>query len=415
MLVLLASCRIERNPGVCCTNDSECARLGLPPGSASDYGCGVGEVCSDFYCVPEEAPISVIDNGQRADLVLGQELFTTSDPHYDGRSARSLGSPFGVTIDDVGRLWINDTSSGRVLMWSAMPEVSFAEAALVIGTADFTSKGGGCSGPTAIAGGQSQLAARGGKLLVAAPSCNRVMIWNPTPTTNGAPASIALGQPSFTDMASGNGATDLDAPNGVWTDGTRLAVVDTGNSRVLIWNRFPTTNKQPADLVLGQPGFGSSGFPNAPNAATMRLPSSVYSDGVRLFVADQGNARVLVWRAFPTASGQPADFAIGQPNLTSDGRGYGASELNEPSDATTAGDHLFVADSRNNRVLVFSPIPTDSGASASFVLGQQSFETNTSGTTQETFYRPWGLAAAGSELYVTDSINNRVLRFHLRL
>jgi hypothetical protein len=57
-LVALASCDgcTRRTPNVCCTSDPECARLGLPPGSVSDYSCGQGHVCRDFYCVPDEGP-----------------------------------------------------------------------------------------------------------------------------------------------------------------------------------------------------------------------------------------------------------------------------------------------------------------------------------------------------------------------
>ncbi len=57
-LLSLASCEgcQERAPNVCCTSDPECAELGLPPGSVSDYGCGQGHVCRNFYCVPEEGP-----------------------------------------------------------------------------------------------------------------------------------------------------------------------------------------------------------------------------------------------------------------------------------------------------------------------------------------------------------------------
>ena len=51
LLILLVSCTAKRNPDVCCSNDSECARLGLPPGSANEYGCSQGFVCQDFYCV----------------------------------------------------------------------------------------------------------------------------------------------------------------------------------------------------------------------------------------------------------------------------------------------------------------------------------------------------------------------------
>lgn len=53
LLVLLASCSTTRNPNVCCTNDTECAQLGLPPGSANEYGCNQGFSCRDFYCMPD--------------------------------------------------------------------------------------------------------------------------------------------------------------------------------------------------------------------------------------------------------------------------------------------------------------------------------------------------------------------------
>ena len=252
-------------------------------------------------------------------------------------------------------------------------------------------------------------------LLIPYVTCNRVMIWNPGPTTNGAAASTVLGQASFNETTSGNGAADLYGPSGVWTDGTHVAVADIVNHRVLIWTSFPTTNNQPADLVLGQPGFGTSGAASPPTGATMNYPSQVYSDGVRLFVSDSQNNRVLVWRSFPTTNGQPADFAIGQPNITSNGSGHGASQLAYPSGITTVGDHLFVVDQGNNRVLVFSPIPTISGMPASVVLGQPSFETTGSGTTQATLSSPRSLVVDGNKLYVTDYENHRVLRFDLKL
>jgi DNA-binding beta-propeller fold protein YncE len=116
-----------------------------------------------------------------------------------------------------------------------------------------------------------------------------------------------------------------------------------------------------------------------------------------------------------SAGGQPADFAIGQPDLTTNETGHEASQLANPTDVTTAGDHLFVVDTGNNRVLVFSPIPTSSGASASLVLGQPNFDTISTGTTQETFTFPYGLAVGGNKLYVADTGNSRILRFDLKL
>jgi NHL repeat len=424
LLASLASCDgcTVRNPEVCCASDTECARLGLPPGSASDYGCRQGQVCRDFYCVPEKAPDAsedapsgpIVENGQRADLVLGQETFTTADVNHGGLSARSLYRPPGIAVDEARRLWILDEGNNRALMWSPTPPTSFAPAVLVVGSSDLTSIGGSCN-QSSFSSGFFQLAAKSGKLLVASPLCHRVTIWNPTPTTNGAAASTVLGQASFNEVTYGNGATDLSSPYGVWTDGTRVAVADSGNNRVLIWTSFPITNKQPADIVVGQPGFGTSGSSNPPTGATMFLPSAVYSDGVRLFVADTLNNRVLVWSSFPTINGQPADLVIGQPDLTSNRSGPGASQLKQPEGMTTVGDHLFVADAANNRVLVYSPIPTASGAPASFVLGQPNFDVTSAGTTQETLRSPAGLAVDGNKLYVADHENNRVLRFDLKL
>ena len=55
-------------------------------------------------------------------------------------------------------------------------------------------------------------------------------------------------------MASNGGvsASSMDTPKGVFSNGTKLFVADTGNHRVLIWNTIPTANGQAASLVLGQ-------------------------------------------------------------------------------------------------------------------------------------------------------------------
>jgi hypothetical protein len=381
-----------------------------------DVGDGVSATC-----VPadvDEGPIvpvtPIVENGQRADLVLGQEIFTTRDFNHGGVSGRSLFNPGDVSVDETGRLWVVDSVNERVLMWNPAPPTSFAEASLVVGQANLTSAGYSCIvSSTTVCLVASNVASKGNKLLI--PDQCRVMIWNPGPTANGSAASIVLGQTSFNYCVKGNGAADLDLPNGVWTDGTRVAVADTNNNRVLIWTSFPTTNKQPADLVLGQADFGSSGCPNPPTGTTMCGPQSVHSDGVRLFVVDAYNHRVLVWRSFPTMNGQPADFTIGQPDLIANGNGHGASQFTYPFDVATIGDHLLVTDTGNNRVLVFSPIPTSSSASASFVLGQPNFETVSMGTTQATLTRPFGLAVSGNKLYVADYGNNRILRFDLKL
>ena len=45
----------------------------------------------------------------------------------------------------------------------------------------------------------------------------------------------------------------MDFPRFALSDGTRLFVADGGNDRVLIYNTIPTQNAAAADVILGQP------------------------------------------------------------------------------------------------------------------------------------------------------------------
>ena len=53
----------------------------------------------------------------------------------------------------------------------------------------------------------------------------------------------------------------LSEPSDVFSDGKRLYICDTGNNRVLIYNKIPDRNNASADIVIGQPDFRS----NSPN------------------------------------------------------------------------------------------------------------------------------------------------------
>ena len=47
----------------------------------------------------------------------------------------------------------------------------------------------------------------------------------------------------------------MSGPQGVWIQNGKLYIADTGYNRVLIYNHIPTTNGVAADVVLGQPNF----------------------------------------------------------------------------------------------------------------------------------------------------------------
>src|SRR5262249_47250741 len=107
----------------------------------------------------------------------------------------------------------------------------------------------------------------------------------------------------------------MSLPLGVASDGKIVAVADTANNRVLIWRSIPASMGQPADIVLGQKDFTTLG-PVVVNASTFRAPHGVWIQNGKFFVADTQNNRVLIWNSIPTQNNQPADLVLGQANFT---------------------------------------------------------------------------------------------------
>jgi uncharacterized protein (TIGR03437 family) len=90
----------------------------------------------------------------------------------------------------------------------------------------------------------------------------------------------------------------------------------------------------------------------------MSLPRYAFSDGTRLFVADGGNDRVMVWNSMPTQSGQPADAILGEPDEFSDNTGQnpdGSDAFQTPVSLAFDGLNLYVGDTFNRRVVVYTP------------------------------------------------------------
>jgi hypothetical protein len=155
--------------------------------------------------------------------------------------------------------------------------------------------------------------------------------------------------------------------------GTTVALADTPNHRVLIWRdtRVSSANQMP-DVVLGQSNSDMSSI----HGGTLIEPISVTFDGKRLFVGDAALRRVLIWNSLPKMNNQPADAVLGQQNLTSieSSEAPAADSIQRPTALISDGINLFVADSVDRRVLVFSaadtPLPKNAILnSASLVAG----------------------------------------------
>jgi hypothetical protein len=256
------------------------------------------------------------------------------------------------------KLVVAEFVNNRISIYNTVPSSSPGTIDVVVGQLTKTTAAPTCS-PTGLSGPETAAMA-GGKLVVTDTNNNRVLIWNSIPTTSGQAADLVLGQMDFTTCTPNRGlsadANTLNGPAGVWSDGTRLVVADSINNRVLIWNSIPTINDQPADLVLGQSNFTNvAANQGGATAATMNFPyDGVYFNNTQLFVADSKNNRVLVWDNFPTISGTAADKVLGQPNPSTVTAGTSDIKMSAPGGIFLYGKQLIVGDTANSRYLIFN-------------------------------------------------------------
>ncbi|MRH99466.1 hypothetical protein GH721_02875 [Kriegella sp. EG-1] len=253
---------------------------------------------------------------------------------------------------------------------------------------------------------------------------NRVFIWTTLPTSEYQEPDIVLGQSDVSETGRNSGgmvsAKTLQYPSGIWSDGKKLVVGDAWNHRVLIWHSIPTSNRQAADVVLGQPDFESNepnvkGIGNNPTAKTLNWPYGVFSDGTHLWIADTGNRRILFYNEIPTSSYASADKVIGKPNFTT--RDY---ENNEPiwpySVKVNAKMEMVVADTQFYRNLVWNNANEAFSKPADILIGQNDFDAcgqNQFGLFPSPKSLNWTYDACFYKdgLLVNDTGNSRILWF----
>jgi hypothetical protein len=349
-------------------------------------------------------------------FALGQPDTTSSGANSGGVSAASLSAPAGAWTDGK-RLVVADSANNRVLIWNDMPVASGEPADVVLGQPDMTSttaNNGGISAATL--NGPLAVHVDGARLFVADYLNNRVLIWAGFPTQNMEPADVVVGQPNATSNGNLLTQSGLQRPSGIATAAGRLYIADGANNRILIYAVIPTTDGAPATLVLGQSDF-THGADNAGglDASAISDPSAVYADSDHLVVADSGNDRVLIWSPPPTTNGAPATVVLGQPTANVNGPnngGLGAATMSYPVAAGFAAGRLYVAERGNNRVLIWNEVPAATGAPADRVFGQAALDAgadNAGGLGARSLSSPQGLFVGAGLLLVPEVGNDRVL------
>lgn len=317
-----------------------------------------------------------------------------------------------------------DSGNHRVLIWNGMPVEDGQAADIVLGQADFYSEGparGQGDFPNGLHLPTGVLVADG-KLLIADAWHHRILVWNAVPTTSQTPPDYAIGQSDLLHVQPNRGvaasADGLYWPYGLAFVAGRLYVTDTGNRRVLVWSGIPPKDA-PAAWVIGQPDFVSTGENrDGPIAAnSFRWPHAVGGNEHQLWIADAGNHRVLGWDG-PLLLDRPADRVLGQESM-SDSREWpydvqGERRLRFPYGLDVQRNCLAVADTANNRILFWKlPVEQVAFAPARDVVGQIDFakfgENHWKAVTNQSLCWPYGICIHENHLAVADSGNNRVM------
>jgi uncharacterized protein (TIGR03437 family) len=385
--------------------------------------------------------------GAQTDAVLGRVIGQTSLSSIVQSAApnliegREFNSPQSAALDLSATppiLYVSDTGNNRVLGWRDPTSfVNAAPADIVIGQKDLLSTWGNGPG-TAILKGlfapTGLVVDAHGNLYVMDAGNNRILRF-PQPFEQ--PDALKLpdqviGQPDYStrtvntggisagtlalNTAAGllYGSMAFDASGNLW-------VTDAGNHRVL---RYPVDEANPgsvlaeAGLVLGQKDFTSNSATSTINKADQfNQPSGVAFDSAgNLYVAD-ALERVLVFRP-PFSTGQSSFNFIGE---VVDQTGHvvltppTAKTLNSPSSITVLPtNEVLVSDTLNNRVLRFPPLsqwPAAGRPSANAVIGQDSYGSGKAGVGASRLSVPAQVVASANELFVVDSGNNRVVVF----
>jgi hypothetical protein len=209
------------------------------------------------------------------------------------------------------------------------------------------------------------------------------------PVCHNLPLATALfGQTSYAGDVSNQGlaaptAATLAAPIGGLVTNPAASigyVADTGNNRVLGFMLPQSAGQASASFVLGQSDpvsniSGTGARSGSPFGLSAPNKVSVSDDG-RLVVADTLNNRVLIWNTLPTSNVAP-DVILGQASLSANQSNLGASSpsaksLSNPTAAMLGNNKLVVVDQNNNRVLIWNAAvgTLASGSAASVELGQ---------------------------------------------
>lgn len=343
---------------------------------------------------------------------------------FKGSAQKPFLAPRGVYVSQ-NKLFVADTGQNRVFIWHDLPKSEFQEPDVILGQSEVEAVGRN-AGENVSASSLHYPSGiwSNGKILIVADAWNhRVLIWKNLPTENGQTADVVLGQPNFTNnLPNVKGVGTIPDANtlywsyGVFSDGKSLWIADTGNRRILFYQKIPDTNFVKADKVIGKPDFQTRDYEN--NEPIWPYTVKI-SDKGQLLVADTQFYRVLLWHNVEDAFTKPADVIIGQENFDACGQNQfglfpSAQSLNWTYDACFYKDGILVNDTGNSRILYFDKIPEQNNPVASAVIGKRDFKTGSENKdtllgTSSSLYWSFSICPYHNQLFIADTGNHRLV------
>ncbi|MBU6342242.1 MAG: hypothetical protein KGS48_12170, partial [Bacteroidetes bacterium] len=337
-------------------------------------------------------------------------------------------APRGVFLSQ-NQLFVSDTGRNRVFIWNHLPSSLNAEPDVVLGQDSSAGTGrnaGGSVGPDTLQY-PSGIWSNGQKLIVSDAWNHRILIWHAMPTRHGQAADVVLGQANFEENQPnrrGPGATPgpdtLNWPYGVFSNGEQLWIADTGNRRILFFEKIPTQNGTPADQVIGKPDFSTRDYENEDPIWPYSI--KIQADGSML-VADTQYYRVLFWQDWKQAFQKKAAVLFGQPDFESNGMNQyqlmpGPHTLSWCYDACFFRNGALIADTGNSRILYYPDLPEASSPAAKGLIGKPDFFTGSENAetvfgTEKNLYWPFSICTTDDLLAVADTGNHRLVFYNL--
>jgi sugar lactone lactonase YvrE len=341
-------------------------------------------------------------SGGRPEALTMRALAGHSDSSgiLDGPSTdATFMSPFGITLDGTGNLFISDAASFTIREISGGQVTTPAGNPGVAGAAD--GRPGSFSGPMGIAYSPAD-----DFILIADRGNQAVRLRYPGDRLLGYVLTIggALGQPGLMDGLFE--VSRFSAPSAVAPDPRgRIYIADSGNNRVRKLTSVPGYVGYYSTATFAGSSEGSADGTAA--LAQFRNPSGVAADGEEIvYVADTGNhtIRKIANGVVTTVAG-----LAGSPGAAD---GYGAdARFNEPSAvAVDARGNLYVCDTGNHTIRKVSP----SGL-VTTVAGLAGSPGDSEGTASNArLSGPGGIAIdANGAIYIADTGNHRIVIAHV--